>query len=161
MMPMRHNCMAATQWLYSPVSTNASEKTGILEIACCEMRNLARRQDTRVPGIDADDHREDWRASRPPERFDRAQCCQRACGALGQGVNGVCGRDQRKRIRRRPGRAVAVFASRACGGLERAHSSSSSWPSKKGGARRLPQFPYLTYVPPGSAFAKPPRGTAP
>jgi hypothetical protein len=36
---------------------NASEKTGILEIACCEMRNLARRQDTRVPGIDADDHR--------------------------------------------------------------------------------------------------------
>jgi len=49
--------MAATQWLYSPVSTNGSEKTGILEIACCEMRNLARRQDTRVPGIDADDHR--------------------------------------------------------------------------------------------------------
>ena len=32
--------MAATQWLYSPVSTNVSEKTGILEIACCEMRNL-------------------------------------------------------------------------------------------------------------------------
>jgi hypothetical protein len=34
------NCMAATQWLYSLVSTKVSEKTGILEIACCEMRNL-------------------------------------------------------------------------------------------------------------------------
>jgi len=32
--------MAATQWLYSPVSTKVSEKAGILEIARCEMRNL-------------------------------------------------------------------------------------------------------------------------
>src|SRR5215831_6705222 len=37
---VRPNCMAATQWHYSPVSTKVSGKVGILEIACYEMRNL-------------------------------------------------------------------------------------------------------------------------
>ena len=43
--------MAAMQWLYSPVSTKVSEKTGIYEIACSEMRNLCRQEYQSFPGI--------------------------------------------------------------------------------------------------------------
>ena len=57
--------MAATQWLYSPVSTKVSEKTGILEIACCEMRNLVPPHLVKKDG--------DYQMS--DNSADRASCC--------------------------------------------------------------------------------------
>ena len=62
---VRPDCMAATQWLYSPVSTKVSEKTGILEIACCEMRNLV------PPHL----VKKDGDCQMSDNSADRASCC--------------------------------------------------------------------------------------